>query len=137
MLKNYSQFLNEEGLDLDLGGLGGDKKKEAPPDPEKEIAKEKAKKRKEARKERVEEIEKQEAIIKKALPNTSQEFRDKFEKRIQDAIDDDDRVKYHDLVLDIQSYSIPLSRNQEGDEIADIDPILKAIQTLNKNEYKG
>jgi hypothetical protein len=135
MLKNYRDFLLEGGLDL--GGLGGDEKKEAPPDPEKEVAKEKEKKRKAARKERAEELDKGEAELKKLLPKTPQDFRDKFEKRIMNAIDNDDRVEYHDLVLDIQTFQIPMAQNQEGDEIDATAPIIKVIQRLNKNEYRG
>jgi hypothetical protein len=135
MLKNYKDFLFEEGLDL--GGLGGDQKKESPPDPEKEIAKEKEKKRKAAQKERGEELDKAEAEVREILPKTPQDFRDKFEKRILDAIDNDDRVEYHDLVLDIQTYQIPMAQNQEGDQIDATAPIIKVIQGLNKNEYRG
>jgi|688.fasta_scaffold96830_3 hypothetical protein len=137
MLKNYKDFLFEEGLDLDLGGLGGDKKKEAPPDPEKEIAKEKAKKRKAAQKERGEQLDSAEKELKKILPKTPQDFRDKFEKRIMKAVEEDDRVEYHDLVLDIQTFQIPMAQNQEGDEIDATAPIIKVIQRLNKNEYRG
>jgi len=137
MLKNYKDFLFEEGLDLDLGGLGGDQKKKDPPDPEKEIAKEKSKKRKAAQKERAEQLDKAEAELKEILPKTPQDFRDKFEKRIMDAIEDDDRVEYHDLVLDIQTFQIPMAQNQEGDEIDTTAPVIKVIQGLNKNEYRG
>lgn len=135
MLKNYRDFLLEGGLDL--GGLGGDEKKEEPVDPEKEIAKEKAKKRKVARKERAEELDKAEAELKKLLPKTPQDFRDKFEKRVMAAIDDDNRVEYHDLVLDIQTFQVPMAQNREGDEIDVTAPIIKVIQGLNKNEYRG
>ncbi len=138
MLKNYKEFLLEGGLDLGgLGDMGGDKKKEEAPDPEKEIAKEKEKKRKAARKERNEQLDKADADIKDAIAKTSTDFRTKFEKRIFAALEEDDRVKYHDLILDIQTFEIPMSKNQEDAEINAISPIIKTLQDLNKNEYRG
>lgn len=135
MLKKYKEFLLESGLDL--GGLSGDTKEEKPVDPDEEIAKEKEKKKKIARKERVEELDKAKSIIEKAIEKTPSDFRNKFKKRIFDAMEDDDRVKYHDLILDIQSFEIPMSRNQESAEIDTISPIIKELQILNKNEYRG
>ena len=135
MLKNYKEFLLESGLDL--AGLGGDQKKEPPPDPEKEIAKEKAKKAKAARKERNEEPADAKSELKTVLSKTPQDFRDKFEQRIMKAVEEDDRVEYHDLILDIQTFQIPMAQNQEGDEIDATSPVIKIIQNLNKNEYRG
>lgn len=135
MLKNYKQFIFEAGLDL--GDLGGEKKKEEVPDPEKEIAKAKEKKRKKAAKERAIQLDTAETELKKALEKTADDFNEKFKKRLMDALDDDDRVKYHVLVLDIQRYSIPLARQQQDDEIYDISPIIRILQDLNRNEYKG
>jgi hypothetical protein len=135
MLKNYKEFLLESGLDL--AGLGGDQKKETPPDPEKEIAKEKAKKAKAARKERNEELADAKSELKTVLSKTPQDFRDKFEQRIMKAVEEDDRVEYHDLILDIQTFQIPMAQNQEGDEIDATAPVIKIIQNLNKNEYRG
>jgi hypothetical protein len=137
MLKNYKQFIFEAGLDLgDLGG-GEEKKKEAAPDPEKEIAKIKEKKRKKAAKERAAQLDAAEADLKKALEKTPDDFNEKFKKRLMDALDEDDRVNYHNLVLDIQRYSIPLAKQQQDEEVLDISPIIKILQDLNKNEYKG
>lgn len=137
MLKNYKQFIFEAGLDLgDLGG-GEEKKKEAAPDPEKEIAEIKEKKRKKAAKERSALLDAAEVKLKKALEKTPDDFNEKFKKRLIDGLDDDDRVKYHVLVLDIQRYSIPLARQQQDDKIYDISPIIKILQDLNRNEYKG
>jgi hypothetical protein len=137
MLKNYKQFIFEAGLDLgDLGGDDGEKKKDTP-DPEKEIAEIKEKKRKKAAKERSALLDAAEVKLKKALEKTPDDFNEKFKKRLIDALDDDDRVKYHVLVLDIQRYSIPLARQQQDDEIYDISPIIKILQDLNRNEYKG
>jgi hypothetical protein len=139
MLKNYKQFIFEAGLDLDLGGLGGDekKKKETPPDPEKEIAKIKKKKRETAAKERAAELDAAESELQSDLKKAPDDFKEKFQKRLKDALDDDDRVIYHNLILDIQRYQMPLARQQQDEEIYDISPILKVLQTLNKNEYKG
>ena len=136
MLKNYKDFLFE--LDLSLGDAGGEgeKKKEAP-DPDKEIAKEKAKKAKKERKERNEVIDKAEAKMKEALDGTTDSFRKKFEDRIKDAIDQDDRVKYHDLVLDIQRWGIPLVKQGKGDEVESASPVVKILQGLNRDEYRG
>jgi hypothetical protein len=65
------------------------------------------------------------------------DFRDKFEQRIMKAVEEDDRVEYHDLILDIQTFQIPMAQNQEGDEIDATAPVIKIIQNLNKNEYRG
>ena len=135
MLKNYKDFLLE--LDLSLGDMGGGDKKEPPPDPEKEIAAEKEKKRKKAEKVRAAQLDKAEAAIRKAIEKTDTAFKNKFEKRIMDALDDDDRVIYHDLILDIQRYQIPLSKDQDEEEIYDISPIVSELQKLNANEYRG
>jgi hypothetical protein len=137
MLKNYKQFIFEAGLDLgDLGG-GEEKKKETPPDPEKEIAKIKKKKRETAAKERAAELDAAESELQSDLKKAPDDFKEKFQKRLKDALDDDDRVVYHNLILDIQRYQMPLARQQQDEEIYDISPILKVLQKLNKNEYKG
>lgn len=137
MLKNYRDFLNEGGLDLGLDDLGGDKKKEATPDPKKEIAKAKEKKRKKAAKERAEQLDKAEADLKNAFKKTSSDFKADFEKRIMDALDDDDRVTYHDIITDIQSSQIENVKNGLEKEVESTIPIIKALQELNKNEYRG
>lgn len=135
MLKKYKDFLNE--LDLGLGDTGGGEKKQEAPDPEKEIEKMKEKKRKKAQKERAEQLDNAEEDIRAALKKTPKDFNSKFEKRILDALDDDDRVIYHNLITDIQSYEVPKAREQQVDAIEAISPIIKAIQKLNSNEYKG
>lgn len=137
MLKKYSDFLLE--LNLGLGDLGGgdDKKKEPPPDPEKEIAKEKEKKREKAAKERAAILDKAESDLTDALKKTPSDFNEKFKKRILDSLEDDDRVIYHNLILDIQSYEVPMAHDQNTDDISDISPVISTLQMLNKNEYRG
>ena len=135
MLKNYIEFLNEGGLDL--GDLGGDKKKEEVPNPKEEIAKAKAKKRKKAAKERAEELDTAESDLKAAFKNTSADFNEKFEKRVMDALEDDDRVKYHDLITDIQSSQVQNVKDGMEKEVESTTPIIKVLQNLNKNEYRG
>lgn len=135
MLKTYKDFLLE--LDLDMGGMGGEEKKEPPPDPEKEIAKAKAKKRKAANEKRTKELDAAEATIQKGFEETDAAFITAFKKRILDALDDDDRVIYHNLIIDLQRYEMPLAADQDKDEISGISPIIKSLQSLNANEYRG
>jgi hypothetical protein len=140
MLKNYKDFLYE--LDLGLGDLGGgddkkDKKKEETPDPDKEIAKAKEKKRKKAKEARAKELDVAEADIKKQLAKTPTDFREEFEKPIADALDNDDRVEYHTLILNIQRWQMPKAKEQDEDAIDSVSPIVKILQDLNDSEYRG
>jgi hypothetical protein len=137
MLKNYTEFLNEGGLDLGLDNLGGDKKKEKAPDPDKEIAKAKEKKRKKAEKKRAAELDEAEDKLKEAFKKTPSDFREKFEKRVLDSLEDDDRVTYHDLITDIQTFEAPKEKDGLQKEVEASEPIIKILQDLNKNEYKG
>ena len=141
MLKNYRDFLLEAGLDLgglgDAGGGEGGEKKGDVPDPEKEIAEKKKKKRKAAQKERAEELDKAEEELTEILKKAPKDFRDAFEKRIMKALEKDDRVVYHDLVLDIQTYQIPMARDNRAADIDATAPVVKILQRLNKNEYFG
>ena len=136
-LKSYTQFLNEAGLDLGLDDAGGGEKKEKAPDPEEEIAKARKERRVKADKERNKVLDKAEDGLKVALKKTPADFNDKFEKRIMDALDKDDRVAYHDLIIDIQRFEIPKVKNHQEDEVLNIAPVTKILQGLNKNEYKG
>jgi len=136
-LKSYTQFLIEAGLDLGLDDAGGGEKKEKAPDPEEEIAKARKERRVKADKERNKVLDKAEDDLKLALKKTPTDFNDKFEKRIMDALDRDDRVAYHDLIIDIQRFEIPKVQNHQEDEVLKIAPVTKIIQRLNKNEYKG
>lgn len=140
MLKNYKDFLLE--LDLGLGDIGGgdegkDKKKEETPDPDKEIEKEKEKKRKKAEKVRKAKLDAAEEKIREDLPKTPSDFQDEFKKDIFDAIDDDDRVQYHDLILRMQRWGMPKAKEQDEDSIDSVSPIIKTFQDLNSNEYRG
>jgi hypothetical protein len=137
MLKNYKEFLNEGELDLGLDDIGGDKKKEPTPDPKKEIAKAKEKKRKKAAKERAEQLDTAESDLKAAFKKTPADFNEKFEKRTMDALEDDDRVKYHDLITDIQSSQVQNVKDGMEKEVESTGPIIKILQDLNKNEYRG
>ena len=139
MLKNYKEFLFEIDLNMDPSGGGGEdkEKKEKPLDPEKEIAAAKAKKRKAEKKERNAELDKAEAELKEVMPKTAESFRDKFEDRVYDSIDKDDRVIYHDLILDIQAWGVPLVKNGQGDDVESAGPVVKILQGLNNNEYRG
>jgi len=137
MLKNYTEFLNEGGLDLGLDDLGGDKKKEEAPDPKKEIAKAKEKKRKKAAKERAEQLDAAEEGLKDAFKKTSSDFKSEFEKRVMDALEDDDRVKYHDIITDIQTSQVQKVKDGMEKEVEATEPVIKILQDLNKNEYRG
>jgi acyl-CoA reductase-like NAD-dependent aldehyde dehydrogenase len=137
MLKNYKDFLNEDGLDLSLDDLGGDKKKEEAPDPAKEIAKAKEKKLKKAEKARAEELDAAEEKLKDAFKKTSSDFRTDFEKRIMDALDDDDRVSYHVIITDIQASQVQNVKDGMEKEVEATAPVIKVLQSLNKNEYRG
>lgn len=135
MFKNYTQFLQEAGLDLGVGG--GEEKKKKAPDPKEVIAKEKKKRSEKADKLRNKILDKAEEDLTIAFKKTPKEFNEKFEKRIMDSLDRDDRVAYHNLILDIQRFQMPKVRNSQDDEILDMLPVLKIVQSLNKNEYKG
>jgi len=137
MLKNYTEFLNEGGLDLGLDDLGGGDKKEDAPNPKEEIAKEKEKKRKKAAKARAEQLDAAEVDLKDAFKKVSSDFKADFEKRIMDALDDDDRVKYHDLITDIQTSQVQNVKDGMEKKVAETEPFIKILQSLNKNEYQG
>jgi len=134
-IKLFEEFINEEGLDLGgLGGGGEEEKKEV--DPEKEIEKAKKKEKKENEAARKKEIEAANKRLDVAFKKAPADFKEKFEKRINDAVKADDRVKYHDLILDIQRYQMPLAKDGEQDEVEETGDFIEIIQDLNKTEYR-
>jgi hypothetical protein len=140
-LKNYQEFLYEE-TDKDPLGLGADtstqdkeKKKEEPVDPEVEVEKERKKREAEVEKARKKVLDKEKSRLEELLPGTISSFQEKFTDRLKKAINQDDRVEYRDLVLDIQRFQMGLAKEQQEDAITEISPIIELIQRLNKSEY--
>lgn len=138
MLKNYKDFLLEFDLGMDVGGGDEEKKgKEDAPDPEEEIAKEKKKRRKKAEAEREKKLDAAEVELKKIISEAPQDFRSEFEKEIMKALEEDDRVMYHTLVLNIQRWQMPKAKDQDEESIEKTAPVIRVLQRLNQNEYRG
>jgi hypothetical protein len=138
-IKLFEEYLVEAGLDLgDLGGDAGgdDKKKDKEVDPEEEIAKAKKEEREKEEKKRNAQIEKAEGKLDTAFKEAPEDFSTKFEKRIREALKKDDRVLYHDIILDIQRWQIPVAKDQDTDKIEKTAPFISILQDLNKSEYR-
>lgn len=135
----FEEFIKEEEGGLDLGGLGGDpagggKEKEVDPEKEIEKAKKKEKKEEDAARKKVVDAAKKKMV--KAFKAAPRDFLEKFEKRIKKAVEEDDRVVYHDLITDIQRYQMPLSREGQTEEVEKTGDFIEILQDLNKTEYR-
>jgi hypothetical protein len=128
-IKLFEEWVNEEDPLADLMGGGSSEPKEDPLEKKKKEEAEKKKKEAEKHEKFVDQkLEKVKSILSE-LPQVPDELRDK----IVNAIEAQDRVKIHNLVLDITYLQQDYSEKGNDKMVSALSPLKDAIDDLDKS----